>query len=72
MGRFSFAPAEVILSVGIVALLGLVFLLGMKYLELLPVREPLGKENETPAEQDNRPPEVAEGTAARNGTQQKT
>ena len=39
-GTFNFAPVEIILSVGIVAFLGLIFVLGLKYLELLPPREP--------------------------------
>jgi molybdopterin-containing oxidoreductase family membrane subunit len=38
-GSFSFAPAEIILSIGIVAFLVLIFILGLKYLELLPAKE---------------------------------
>jgi len=38
-GSFPITPAETILSVGIVALLGLIFVLGLKYLDLLPVSE---------------------------------
>ncbi|MFC1938049.1 NrfD/PsrC family molybdoenzyme membrane anchor subunit [Chloroflexota bacterium] len=45
LGSFTFAPAEIILSVGIVAFLGLLFILGLKYLELLPAVE---KPKETP------------------------
>ncbi|MFC1990923.1 NrfD/PsrC family molybdoenzyme membrane anchor subunit, partial [Chloroflexota bacterium] len=41
VGSFAFAPAEIILSVGIVAFLGLIFVLGLKYLELLPAKEPV-------------------------------
>ncbi len=41
VGSFAFAPAEIILSVGIVAFLGLLFVLGLKYLELLPAKEPV-------------------------------
>jgi molybdopterin-containing oxidoreductase family membrane subunit len=48
-GSFTLAPAEIILSVGIVALLGLIFILGLKYLELLP-----------PAEKIEKPAEVSE------------
>ena len=40
VGSFPLMPAEIILSVGIVALLGLLFVLGLKYLELLPSKEP--------------------------------
>ncbi len=36
IGYFPLTPAETILSVGIVAMLGLLFILGLKYLELLP------------------------------------
>ena len=41
IGPFRFAPVEIVLSVGIVALLGLLFVLGLKYLELLPAKEAL-------------------------------
>ena len=36
IGYFPLTPAETILSIGIVAMLGLLFILGLKYLELLP------------------------------------
>ncbi|MFC2002565.1 NrfD/PsrC family molybdoenzyme membrane anchor subunit [Chloroflexota bacterium] len=39
VGSFPLTPAETLLSVGIVALLGLLFVLGLKYLELLPPKE---------------------------------
>ena len=39
LGSFSFAPIEIVLSVGIVAFLGLIFILGLRYLELLPAKE---------------------------------
>jgi len=38
-GSFPITPAETVLSLGIVALLGLLFILGLKYLELLPTKE---------------------------------
>ena len=39
LGSFSLTPVEIILSVGIAALLALIFVLGLKYLELLPAKE---------------------------------
>ena len=39
VGSFPLMPAEMILSVGIAALLGFLFVLGLKYLELLPPKE---------------------------------
>ncbi len=39
LGSFPLEPAEIILSVGIAALLALVYALGFKYLELLPAKE---------------------------------
>jgi len=39
LGSFALTPVEMVLSVGIVALLGLLFVLGLKYLELLPAKE---------------------------------
>jgi Ni/Fe-hydrogenase subunit HybB-like protein len=50
LGSFKFAPAEITLSVGMVAFLGLIFVLGLKYLELLPAKVKI----EEPA------PEIAE------------
>ncbi len=38
-GSFPITPAETVLSLGIVALLGLLFILGLKYLELLPSKK---------------------------------
>ena len=42
-GSFPITPAETVLSVGILALLGLLFILGLKYLELLPLKKRLKK-----------------------------
>ncbi len=39
LGSFYIEPAEVVLSLGIFALLGLIFILGLKYLELLPAEK---------------------------------
>jgi Ni/Fe-hydrogenase subunit HybB-like protein len=57
-GSFTFAPAEIVLSVGIVCLLALVYVLGLKYLELLPAKKPVEKATGEPAE------EAAEGAGA--------
>jgi molybdopterin-containing oxidoreductase family membrane subunit len=51
LGSFSFAPVEIVLSVGILALLGLIFILGLKHLELLPAREPVKEEVEKPVKE---------------------
>ncbi len=48
LGSFQLMPAEMVLSAGIVALLGLLFILGLKYMELLPPVE--SKEAPKPAE----------------------
>ena len=56
LGFFPLTPAEMVLSVGIVALLGFLFALGLKYLELLPPKEakeavePASKASASPAE----------------------
>ncbi len=39
VGSFAITPVEIVLSVGIAALLALLFVLGLKYLELLPAIE---------------------------------
>ncbi|MFH0769340.1 MAG: NrfD/PsrC family molybdoenzyme membrane anchor subunit [Chloroflexota bacterium] len=39
VGSFAFAPAEIVLSIGVVGFLSLIFILGLKYLELLPAKE---------------------------------
>ncbi len=51
LGSFTFAPAEIILSIGIFALLALVFVLGLKYLELLPAGKQAEKATEEPTEE---------------------
>ena len=48
VGSSTFAPAEIILSIGIAAFLALIFLLGLKYLELLPAKEQVEKASEVP------------------------
>lgn len=50
LGSFSFTPAEIVLSVGIVAFLALIFILGLKYLELLPAKEQVGEAVKGPSE----------------------
>ena len=58
VGSFTFAPTEIILSIGIVAFLALIFILGLKYLELLPAKEQIEKTIEAPGrevvEEDSR------------------
>ena len=39
VGSFPLMPAEMILSLGIVCMLGFLFVMGLKYLELLPPKE---------------------------------
>lgn len=51
MGSFPLEPAEIILSVGIAALLALVYALGFKYLELLPAKESAEAKTEEKAPQ---------------------
>lgn len=52
VGSFTFAPAEIVLSIGIVCLLALVFVLGLKYLDLLPA---MAKQPEAPEEKEDAP-----------------
>lgn len=49
INSFTLTPVEMILSLGIFALLGLVFMQGLKYLELLPVKENIEKTAEPTA-----------------------
>jgi len=67
LGSFSFTPAEIILSVGIVAFLGLLFVLGLKYLELLPAKAKIEEPTQEIVEADkenSEAPAPSEGTAA--------
>jgi len=64
LGSFSFAPVEIVLSLGIVAFLGIIFMLGLKYLELLPAQEPAGESTEQTSEESKETPETAEGLTA--------
>jgi Ni/Fe-hydrogenase subunit HybB-like protein len=48
-GSFPLRPIELLMSIGIFALMGLFFLLGLKYLELLPAHGS-GKQTSVPAE----------------------
>jgi len=70
LSSFSFAPTEIILSVGIVASLGLLFILGLKYLELLPAKEQVEKAVEGPSEEtieeSKEAPEPTEGSVTVN------
>jgi Ni/Fe-hydrogenase subunit HybB-like protein len=52
LGSFSLTPVEIVLSAGIIALLGLLFILSLKYLELLP---PKVKVEKTTNERDKEP-----------------
>lgn len=61
-GSFPLMPLEMVLSVGIIASLGLLFVLGLKYLELLPAKEPVENPVEVPGEEVvGEEPELAEG-----------
>jgi len=51
LGSFNFAPTEIVLSIGIFALLALIFILGLKYMELLPARKPTKTVTEEPTEE---------------------
>jgi Ni/Fe-hydrogenase subunit HybB-like protein len=51
LGSFTFAPAEIVLSVGIVCFLALIYVLGLKYLELLPAIKPVKEVAEEPTEE---------------------
>lgn len=50
VGIFAIQWAEMGLSLGIFALLGLMFIIGLKYLETLPLKEPIEQPIGTPAE----------------------
>ena len=68
LGSFSFAPTEIVLSVGIVALLGLLFVLGLKYLELLPAKGQIIRGAGETTEQIKATPEpTADSVAANEG-----
>ncbi|MFH0942487.1 MAG: NrfD/PsrC family molybdoenzyme membrane anchor subunit [Chloroflexota bacterium] len=64
LGSFAFTPVEMVLSLGIACFLGLLFILGLKYLELLPPKEPVEKV----AEADKGVTGPSEGPAATSGT----
>lgn len=64
LGSFVFAPAEIVLSAGIVAFLGLIFILGLKYLELLPAKEQVREGAEEATEESKEAPEPTEGSVA--------
>ena len=67
LGFFYLAPAEIILSAGIVAFLGLIFILGLKYLELLPAKEQVREGAEEATEESKEAPEPTEGYVAATG-----
>ncbi|OGO24862.1 MAG: hypothetical protein A2144_04140 [Chloroflexi bacterium RBG_16_50_9] len=48
VGSFSFAPIEIILSIGIVGFLALIYIMGLKYLELLPAKDKIEKVDKKP------------------------
>ena len=50
-GSFALTPVEIILSVGIIAAITLLFILGMKFMEVLPEKEPVKEIEEKPAEE---------------------
>jgi Ni/Fe-hydrogenase subunit HybB-like protein len=58
-GSFPLTPAEMVLSVGIVAFLVFIFIMGLKYLELLP---PAGPVKEAVKEVEEAAPESGEET----------
>jgi molybdopterin-containing oxidoreductase family membrane subunit len=58
-GSFALTPVETVLSAGIIAFLALLFILGLKYLELLPPREP----EKEPAKASEEEAEPADDTA---------
>ncbi len=63
-GSFALTPAEMILSVGIIAFLVFIFIMGLKYLELLPPAEPVNeieKEGEEEAEKTENTAGSSEG-----------
>jgi Ni/Fe-hydrogenase subunit HybB-like protein len=60
LSSFALTPVEMVLSVGMIALLGLLFMLGLKYLELLPAKEP----GEEVAAESQEEPGPAQGSAA--------
>lgn len=64
IGSFTLAPAEIILSIGIVALLFLLYVLALKFLETLPPPEPQTPKADKPAEitaENKEAPKPAEG-----------
>jgi len=61
LNSFTLTPVEMVLSVGIVALLGLLFVLGLKYLELLPAKKQIKEGAEEATEESKEAPEPAEG-----------
>ena len=69
LSSFTLTPVEMVLSVGMVAIVGLLFMLGLKYLELLPPKEQIEDAViedavEVPSEENKDAPEPAEGSAA--------
>jgi len=58
LNSFTLTPVEMLLSVGIVSIVGLLFILGLKYLELLPPKEEI---EEAPAPADDAVTTTSEG-----------
>jgi Ni/Fe-hydrogenase subunit HybB-like protein len=72
LNSFALTPVEIILSVGIVALLALLFMLGLQYLELLPAKEKHKEPAQEAAEADeakSEAPAPPEDTAVSEGNQ---
>ena len=70
ISSFPLTPVEMVLSVGIIALLVLLFVLGLKYLELLPAKAKIEEPTQEIAEADeenSEAPAPSEGTAASEG-----
>ena len=64
LNSFTLTPAEMLLSVGIVSIVGLLFLLGLKYLELLPPKERVKEAAKESASESKAAPAPAEGSVA--------
>ncbi len=60
-GSFPITPVETLMSLGIIAILGLLYLFGLKYLELLPAKEPAEELTEEASGESREAPLPTEG-----------